>query len=233
MLRFSTTTTISSLLLSWFTITSVTVNAAFDYTLKSDADNVALSITDATTGISNVKSLFINELHSVSVTGIEWEVKETATTVTNTTTSDNVDVVLFWSTLVDGIVVDTGNVSLSEAGSLLITELDVGSFIVTSNGQHTVEVILTIPSNNEAELIVSNTYQAYRPAVSIIPMMLVLIMAMTTQLVRYLSFILFLNLSLRRFSSSMHYLEQSANGIFSLITPTNYRWKYRYSLVYL
>ena len=178
--------TVSSLLLSWLVIwsstihTTITTTCAFEFTFKEDAEELGLSITDVVTDITDVKSFFIDEVHLANVKGIEWIINEEAMENSNSTTTSSSDSgLLLWSTLVDGVMVASGNVSL---GQLLPTAFEAGTFVVTSNGKHTVEVIMTI--NGASELIVSNTYVAYRAGVSIIPMILVLVMAMTTQLVR-------------------------------------------------
>ena len=173
---------VSSLLLwSWLVIWSnTTTSYAFEYIINADGEELGLSIADVTTGITDIRTLFIDEVHSVTVKGIEWIINED---MMNTTSSSG-DGLLLWSTMVDGTVVDSGNISLTELGQLLPTDFEAGTFVVTSNRKHTVEVIMTINGDVATELVVANSYVAYQPGVSIIPMILVLVMAMTTQLVR-------------------------------------------------
>jgi hypothetical protein len=171
----------SLLFLLWMSLLGfLPTSWAFEYTFNGEAEGLGLSITDVTTGISNVQTLFIDEIHSVSVQGVEWMIQEDV--MTNNTTSTE-GFLLLWSTMVDGTVVATGNVSLTDLGQLLPTSIDAGTFTVTSNGKHTVEVIMTINGDIATELIVSDSYVAYQAGVSIIPMILVLIMAMMTQMV--------------------------------------------------
>ena len=170
---------LASYVVIWSTTTITSSSASFDYMLNPEPDEpAALFITDEATGIEGVITLFIDEVHLVTVTGLDWIVNEAATNVTSTSG------VLAWETIVDGLVMAQGTVALSEAGQLLPDSLDAGSFVVTSNGKHTVEVILRIDDDPATELIVGNEYVAYRSGVSIIPMILVLVMAMVTQLVR-------------------------------------------------
>lgn len=180
---------VSSLILSWLVVWSTTTSSintstmttsAFEFTFSEEPEDLHLSITDVVTGIMDVKSLFIDEVHTVTVMGIEWMTNAAAMTNSSTVGTE----LLLWSTTVDGVLIASGNVSLTEFGELLPSEVEAGSFVVTSNGKHTVEVTLTI-SDGTAEEIVSKTYVAYRAGVSIIPMILVLVMAMTTQLVRF------------------------------------------------
>jgi hypothetical protein len=163
----------SSLVLSWLVVYTTTPVYAFDYSLD-DTSETTMSITDDTTGIPNVKTLFIGELHSIVVDGMSWLPNESNAS----TTSD----LLLWRTTIDGNVVASGNVSLADAGRELPSMIDAGSFTVSTNGKHSIEVRLMV---DDSMLIVSGDYVAYRAGVSIIPMLLVLIMAMTTQLVRF------------------------------------------------
>jgi Na+/H+ antiporter NhaC len=170
-----------------------------EYTIHSDAEGFGLSITDVTTGITNLRTLFIHEEHSVTVKGIEWR---TITPSDNNNSNNNnnnttmqptnrpEEELLWWSTVVDGTVVATGNISLNDHGRLLPTHFDAGTFTVSSNRKHYVQVILQLNNGNvndddpTSKFIVSDTYVAYRPGVSIIPMIFVLVMAMSTHMVR-------------------------------------------------
>ena len=188
---------ISTLLLSLLVVWSTFINtasytglhnaAAFEYTFDTDADDLGLTITDVATGISNVRTLFIHEEHSVRVKGIRWTINKYNTNASSSSISSSEDVMLLWSTVVDGVIVTSGNISLTNLGQLLPNEFEAGNFVVTNNGKHSVKVIMTIRGDTASELVVSNSYVAYKSGVSIIPMILVLIMAMSTHLVRYTS----------------------------------------------
>lgn len=226
---------VSSLLLSWLvvvwstTTTNTMTVSAFEFTFSDEPGDLHLSITDTVTGISDVKSLFINEVHTVTVMGIEWMANAAANSSSSSTVMGME--VLLWSTTVDGVIVGSGNVSLTEFGELLPSEIEAGTFIVTSNGKHTVEVILTV-SDGTAELSVSNTYVAYRAGVSIIPMILVLVMAMTTQLVRFFdpySCVCFLSSLEFRWIYYIYYRSFAPNSYFfttggSIIVFMCFRW---------
>ena len=187
----SLSTLLLSLLVVWSTFTNTTSYtvlhnvAAFEYTFDTDADDhLGLTITDVATGISNVRTLFIHEEHSVRVKGIRWTINKDNTNASSSSSiSSSEDVMLLWSTVVDGVIVTSGNISLTNLGQLLPNEFEAGNFVVTNNGKHSVKVIMTICGDTASELVVSNSYVAYRSGVSIIPMILVLVMAMSTHLV--------------------------------------------------
>jgi hypothetical protein len=137
----------------------------------------SLAIKDVSTSIPNVKTLFINKVHAITVTDIGWTEAMSSSSNSSTSNSD----FLFWTTSIDGMMVGNGNISLTlaEIGRSLPTFFDAGNFMVSSNGKHTVEVRMTV--GEESELIASANFVAYRSGVAIIPMILVLVMAMTTQ----------------------------------------------------
>ena len=187
---------ISTLLLLWLILcsafpstahgTGLINTSAFEYTFDADADDLGLTITDVATGISNVRTLFINEEHTLKVKGIQWIINEG-----NSNASSSLDGFLMWSTIVDDVTVYTGNITLTDYGRLLPTEFEAGNFAVTSNGRHFVKVIVTINGDSDSEIVVANSYVAYQSVVSLIPMLVVLIMAMSTHLVSHLFAVFF------------------------------------------
>lgn len=183
---------VSSLLLFLFTLLSYskTSYGYVYYGLDTEAEEgPKLILSDIETGISPIQSLFIGEPTGVSVDGISWTSIDTGD---NTTADDDEDTYLFWTTTVNGVVIANGNVSLTQTGKLLPTSIDAGEFIPEGNDKLVVEVNLTVGTTN---VVPSGTYTSYKAGVSIIPLMVVLLLAMTTQLVRiyiYISFDSFL-----------------------------------------
>jgi hypothetical protein len=155
---------------------------AFDYGLNSEPDEEpTLSLTDTETGIADIKTLFIGEPTAVTVNGLSWIPIEDGV-------ESNASAII-WTTLVDGNVVATGNVSLVGLGRALPTTVEAGSFIVTNNQEHTIEVVLKVDTT---EVTVSTPIVAYRPGVSLFPLIVVLLLALTTHMVRFFIHILLL-----------------------------------------
>jgi hypothetical protein len=145
---------------------------AFDYSLDFEAEEPpALSLTDVVTGIPDIKTLFIGEPTLVTVKDLSW--------MFNDGNASGVDLLL-WTTSVDGVVVASGNYSLLEFGRQLPTSVEAGTFTVSSSGMHEVVVTLSVDGSSGD---VTGDYAAYKSGVSLIPMILVLVMAMTTQMV--------------------------------------------------
>lgn len=144
---------------------------AFDYVLIEEPEDASLSLTDVETEILDIATIFTGEFNSVVVTGIEWmqlKVGEEA--------SDD----LQWTTFVDGKEQDSGTFNLTDVGRELPTELEVGQFKVDNRGRHEVLVELT---HGSAKITVSAEYESYAAGVAIIPLLVVLVMAATTQMV--------------------------------------------------
>ena len=181
----------SSLLLL---LPTLTTTAALEYQLSAVGD---VSLLDVETGIPDVLTLFTNQEIAVSVTGLEWEEKSSTTTdeSSNSTTTVEVEApALAYETLVDGILQDSGIVSMADISTLFLPDsVDVGSITVTEGGKHTIEVnVKLLLDGEDAESIVGDTqstsgeYTSYAPGVSIIPLVVILVLAVTTNMVRCL-----------------------------------------------
>jgi hypothetical protein len=75
----------------------------------------------------------------------------------------------------------TGSVSLEEVDRELPTSIDAGTIKVDKKGRYTIEVRMTIDDN---EATASGEYEAYGAGVAIIPLLIVLVLAVTTHMVR-------------------------------------------------
>jgi hypothetical protein len=75
----------------------------------------------------------------------------------------------------------TGNVSLEGVGRELPTSIDAGIINVDKQGRYSVEVRMTI---DDSEASTSSEYEAYGAGVAIIPLLIVLVLAVTTHMVR-------------------------------------------------
>lgn len=146
------------------------VSQAFDYSLDAES-SATLNLIDDETGIPNIKTLFIDELTNITVEDIGW--------LPNNSTEVGSDYIL-WTTYINGNEVESGNFSLVGVGRELTTSIYAGSFEVGSNGEHNVTVLLVL---DDSELVVTGMYVAYKKGVAIIPLLVVLILAMTTNMV--------------------------------------------------
>jgi hypothetical protein len=145
---------------------------AFDYGLSAAGD---LELTDIETGIEDIKTIFIKKDIAVKVTGVEWELSES-----NTTGSD----ILRWETSVGGEVQATGELNLtSDIGPReLPDEIDAGSIRVSNPGRPEITVTLYV---DETEASSSGEFEAYRPGAAIVPLIVVLLLALTTRMVEF------------------------------------------------
>lgn len=75
----------------------------------------------------------------------------------------------------------TGNVSLEEVGRALPTSIDAGTINVDKKGRYTIEVRMSIDGHSAKA---SSEYEAYGAGVAIIPLLVVLVLAITTHMVR-------------------------------------------------
>ncbi|CAB9515490.1 Inherit from COG: Na H antiporter [Seminavis robusta] len=148
----------------------------FDYTLSSDSA-FEISTTDVATDIGDLKVLFNGDSVYVHVSGLEWV----------ETDNNDTEAVLFYETSVDGKVSSIGSYDLNTFGRQLPDKLDVGNLTVTNSGAHTVVVRLFAPNN--FDLTTERTYQSYAAGVSIIPLIVVLVLAMGTQMVEFSLFV--------------------------------------------
>lgn len=145
---------------------------AFDYGLVEEPEEPGILLTDVETGIVNIQTLFINSLISVEATGIEWE---------ELPDGESTPDVLEWKTTVDGKVQASGVFNLTDVGRELPSTLAVGEIEVGSNGRHQIVVSLTL---GDTFFEASGEYESYAAGVSIIPLILILILAATTHMVR-------------------------------------------------
>ncbi|KAL3797966.1 hypothetical protein HJC23_013204 [Cyclotella cryptica] len=80
---------------------------------------------------------------------------------------------------VDGVVTDTGSIDLVESRALPQV-IDCGTATVTSSGTHTIGVTVKV---DESESSSDRDYQSFKAGTSFIPLIVVLVLAATTQMV--------------------------------------------------
>jgi len=156
--------------LSTLLLLALQQTSAFDYGL-SEGEDLRLSLLDVDTGISDIKTIFNGELVGVTVVGIEFAPNEG-----NVTTPDFIT----WETKVDGKVQASGTYSLVDVGRELPSEIEVGEISVGSRGRHEIVVLLSL---GDSSLEPSGEYESYAAGVSIIPLIVVLVLAASTRMV--------------------------------------------------
>ena len=144
---------------------------AFDYFLSEVGE---ISARDFNTGIDGVATLFNGEIVNITVSGLAWAERP----------ENNASSTLEWTTLVGDTVMASGTVNLEEYNKELPTSLSVGSVSVQNSGEHTISVILG-NAEPEYDQESSRTYMSYASGVAIIPLIVVLVLAMFTQMVEF------------------------------------------------
>ena len=94
---------------------------AFDYNISSAGE---LFLTDESTGISGIITLFTGDVTLVVADGVEWEPSGV----------EGGDTAVTFQTLLNGNVVDEGQISLEGTGRQLPTSVDCGS-VKTDKGK--------------------------------------------------------------------------------------------------
>jgi hypothetical protein len=152
-------------------------SAAFDYNISEIG---SLSLTDSETEIPDVKTLFKNEVHVVSVKDLVWtKVDDTNATAAASNATASLLVVKY-ETFVNDKMVDSGTLELGDVGRELPETLEVGSITPKSEGRTTVRVVLTVDG---ATAETEQSFQTMRQGVVVIPLLLLLILAVTTHMV--------------------------------------------------
>lgn len=94
---------------------------------------------------------------------------------------DNATGTLFYETFLDGKLVASGNQSLADVGRTLPSSVEVGILSVPKGGRYTIEVILKVDDISEAST--SGEYEAYGAGVALLPLVVILFLAVVTNMV--------------------------------------------------
>ena len=158
-------------------LSSMRSTCAFDYDLASVG---SISLMDSATSISDVVTLFLDQAVIVSVSDLEW------VPIVKDYEYNEDENILHYETRVDGILQEEGNISLKDVGRELPSSIDVGEIIVTKAGRHEINVTITVVDSREEGATVSTVaeYESYNKGLAIIPLMIIMILAVTTNMVR-------------------------------------------------
>ena len=143
--------------------------SAFDYDIIGGGSIV---LSDVATQISPLSTLFVDEAVNVVADGLEWEANGGNFSSTGT---------LFFETFLDGKLVASGNQSLAEVGRSLPTSVDAGTLTVPKGGRYTISVVMKV---DDSEASASGEYEAYGAGVAILPLIVILLLAVVTNMVR-------------------------------------------------
>lgn len=151
-------------------LTFHTGTTAFDYDIVGAE---SLIVTDVATAISPLETLFVNEEVGVTADGLTWAANDS-----NATTG-----ALRCETFLNGELVASGDLSLDDVGRELPSSIGCGTLTVAKGGRYTIEVVLTVGAS---ETSTSGEYEAYAAGVAILPLVVILFLAITTNMVRNL-----------------------------------------------
>jgi hypothetical protein len=151
-------------------LAGVSLTQGFDYMIDVGESSLGLFLIDIESGIDSLQSLHTGDTIAVEVSGIAWIARETPTDTSNLT----------YSTFLDGDLVATGTVDLSADGKTLPGSVAAGEITVTSAGRRTITVELVLDGvKNVAE----SEYECFGAGVAMFPLLVILILAATTQMV--------------------------------------------------
>lgn len=94
----------------------------------------------------------------------------------------NGDTSIAYETFVDGKLAASGTVDLSDVNREIPTSISAGTVTVSSRGRSAVEVIMTLDGKDSSS---SGEFEAFGKGMSIWPLMVVLVFAVTTRMVEF------------------------------------------------
>jgi len=157
---------IKTLLCAILLLVSLPLSSAFEYNITATG---GISLYDVKSGIDEVITLFNNEFVTVTVVDIEWGARVAPANSSN---------IITYKTYVDGKLQAEGSASLADVGRELPTSVEAGDISVSSSGSHTILVVLSV---DEDSADTEGSYQSFGAGASLIPLIVVLILAMTTR----------------------------------------------------
>lgn len=148
---------------------------AFDYTPIIDGEDAKQILTDNTTGIDHLHTIFIGDATLVLVDGVEW--------IKNEEVGNSSSSILKWETSVNGVVQDSGEIDMSVYDRELPTSIETGMIQVDQKQTSTVSVTVMMEGAEEMSSTNEASYQTFRAGVTLVPLILILILALTTRAV--------------------------------------------------
>jgi len=162
---------IPTLIAGFLLLALPTTTTSLDY--SPDAGDGSISLEDEATRIGGLKTIFIGDTTLVTLNDIVWSPDDS---VGNSSS-------LMWETSVNGVVQDSGMVELSEEALDLPTSISAGSIVVDKKQVSTVSVEIFLMGNPETSSSTSGDFATYGSGVSLVPLIIILLLASTTQMV--------------------------------------------------
>jgi len=159
-----------SLINDTFIVPTITKANTSDYSYGVSVESI--SLTDSATGISDIATIHNSRPFDVTAK-LHWEEQVYDLDSTNT---------LSWEMSVDGVVANTGSVDLSESRALPAT-LNAGQTTIDNSGTHNIKVKISLDSTENANDL---NYESFAAGASFVPLVIVILFAATTQMVRLL-----------------------------------------------
>lgn len=147
------------------TISHSQKSVPLDYSLEAGD----ISINDAETGINDIDTIHNGRPISVHVS-LVWSENENATNSTN---------IIFWDMFIDDKLTASGSEEIDDSRNLP-TSIAAGEGTVYSSGTHKISVLLKL---DKTETGSERNYQSFNNGLSFMPLVVVLIFAMTTHMV--------------------------------------------------
>jgi len=160
----------TSLLL--FSASLSSLASGLDY--APDIGDASLNLEDEATRIVGLRTIFIGDATIVNLEGIVWSPREN-----NNATSTN----MVWETSVNDVVMDSGVIELPGDAIDLPTSIQAGIITVDKTQRSTVSVTVSLEDSPETASSTSGNYQTFTRGTSLVPLIVILILAMTTQMV--------------------------------------------------
>jgi len=138
-----------------------------------DATGGSINLEDESTRISGLQTIFIDDPTLVTLDDIEWSPAGSASNSSS----------LMWETAVNGVVQDSGMIEISDDPFGLPTSISAGSIVVDKKQLSTVSVEIFVKDSPETSSGTSGDYQTYSSGTSLVPLIIILLLACTTQMV--------------------------------------------------
>jgi len=155
-------------------------STAVEYT--PDVGGATQNLIDEATKIGAIRTIFVGDVTLVTLEGIEWipvDLERDETADGNNATSS----VLIWETAVNDVVQDSGTIDLFDVDRELPTSIEAGSFVVDKRQKSSVSVRVFMEDSPELATTSSKNYQTYPHTLSLMPLIIILVLAWTTKMV--------------------------------------------------
>jgi len=139
-----------------------------------DAGGASISLEDELTRIGGLKTIFVGDSTIVYLEGIEWSMADSDSNVTS---------MLTFETEVNGVVQASGSIELPENSFDLPSSIEAGTIVVDKTCAATVSVTIMLEESPDTSTSASGDYQAFAKGASLVPLIVILVLAMVTQMV--------------------------------------------------